>query len=293
MRGSVTPYEVEMSRFRVPFSLSCVMLPTSECCPDHMIGLRKPCCITLMKTKTLFMAFAFAVLAPATPASAQSRQIEPLRIERTVEPIFPSALVRTHPKGIARLVLNVSSQGALEDALVVGYNARGFADEALWVVKRWRYEPARLGGEPIASSWEVVITFEHSGAMVSLFDVDGINQVLNGAYVGDEVYRPRLLHELDRPPVATKTAQPAYTEEMQRRGLKGAVTVNFYIDEEGNVRMPSLQEQDHNILGVNAVAALRQWKFEPPTVGGKPALVKARQVFHFNPPATPLPAIGR
>src|SRR5262245_9962333 len=114
-----------------------------------------------MKTKTLFIALALAVLAPAIPASAQSRQVEPLRIDRTVEPLFPNTLLRSYPKGgFARLVLNVSAQGQLEDALVVGYNARGFADEALWVVKRWRYEPARLGGEAIASSWELVITFE-------------------------------------------------------------------------------------------------------------------------------------
>ena len=36
-----------------------------------------------------------------------------------------------------------------------------------------------------------------------------------------------------------------------------------------------------------AVDAVRQWKFEPPTRRGRPALVHVRQLFRFSAPATP------
>lgn len=244
-----------------------------------------------MKTKTLSAAFALAIVAWAAPAPAVAQESEPAvagpRIIRTVEPVFPASLLPSHPKGgHARLVLELSSTGELADVLVTGYTARGFANEALWCAKRWRYEPARLHGQPIASQWELLMTFEPSGNMVSMTAIDSANELVNVGFQATDTYRPRRLDELDRPLTATNTVQPAYPAPLQQRGLKGEVTIDFFIDEQGNVRVPSLQESDHNELGAHAAAALRQWKFERPTVRGQPVLVKARQTFRFNPAAT-------
>lgn len=241
-----------------------------------------------MKTKTFLAVLALCAMAALSPARAQSwSNVTPVQIDRTAEPVFPPDLLRTHSKdgGKARVMLNVSAEGALEDALVIGYTARGFADEAMWAVTRWKYQPARLRGEAVSSTFELLFTFEQSGAMVSMLDVDRAAEIANSAFRGDEAYRPRQANELDRPLVATKTVNPAYTTDRQKEGLEGEVAVDFFIDEQGAVRMPSVQEQNHNMLGSLAVAALRQWTFEPPTMHGKPVLVKARQIFRFNPGA--------
>ena len=63
----------------------------------------------------------------------------------------------------------------------------------------------------------------------------------------------------------------------------GRVTVDFYITEDGTVRLPSVSPYDDSQLTALAIDALRQWKFEPPTHNGNPTLVKATQVFSFNP----------
>jgi TonB family protein len=65
--------------------------------------------------------------------------------------------------------------------------------------------------------------------------------------------------------------------------VHGTVIVDFFIDENGKLRMPAIQRADHDELASLAVAAMLQWKFEPPTRQGVPVLVRAKQVFHFGP----------
>jgi outer membrane biosynthesis protein TonB len=60
------------------------------------------------------------------------------------------------------------------------------------------------------------------------------------------------------------------------------VSVDFFIDETGSVRMPAVSANDDVHLTALAIDALRQWKFEPPTHNGRPVLAKAVQVFNFG-----------
>jgi len=68
----------------------------------------------------------------------------------------------------------------------------------------------------------------------------------------------------------------------------GKVSVEFYIDETGRVRMPSVDletNEAYEDLSATAIAAVGQWQFEPPTVKGRPVLVVAHQDFTFQPAA--------
>ena len=56
------------------------------------------------------------------------------------------------------------------------------------------------------------------------------------------------------------------------------------------MRVPSVSVEDDSLLTSLAVAALRQWRFEPPTRNGNPVLVRASQVFNFGGSAKPAPA---
>jgi outer membrane biosynthesis protein TonB len=47
--------------------------------------------------------------------------------------------------------------------------------------------------------------------------------------------------------------------------------------------MPAVLSADYDELASLAVAAIQQWKFEPPTRKGVPVMVRAKQVFHFGP----------
>ena len=92
------------------------------------------------------------------------------------------------------------------------------------------------------------------------------------------------MKRLDRTPAPTHVVPPVYPQEWSDRGIAGAATVEFFIDETGQARIPFVIAADQPLLGAAAVAAVMQWRFEPPLRNGNPVLVRAQQVFTFDLP---------
>jgi TonB family protein len=206
-----------------------------------------------------------------------------LKIIQTVEPIFPTTLTqKAVTTGEARVAINTDADGKLTDWLVVGYSRRELADAFVVALKEWKFEPARLRGVAVGTTIEIFVYFEAKGVVVSTTAIDQLEGYL-GFAEGRFAYRPRSLRELDRIPTPLVVVKPLYTEELAKKGVRGRVTVDFYITEDGTVRLPSVSPYDDSQLTALAIDALRQWKFEPPTHNGNPTLVKATQVFSFNP----------
>jgi TonB family protein len=138
-----------------------------------------------------------------------------------------------------------------------------------------------MRGEPVGTTIEIYFYFEARGVVVSTTTIDELERATlfeTGRYV----YQPCSLRELDRIPTPLTTVAPVYPAELARKGVHGRVSVDFYIDETGVVRMPAVSPRDNSELTVLSLEALRQWRFEPPTRNGKPVLVKASQVFSFG-----------
>jgi periplasmic protein TonB len=227
----------------------------------------------------LLCAGADGAQAPARPPEWQS-----LKIFQTVEPIFPLQLQQLSvTSGEARVVINVDGTGKLDEYLVVGYTMPEFADVAVRAIKQWKFEPAKLRGEPVGATVELSFHFESQGTLVvSQTVIDNLQarllQLMPGAYA----YRPCSLKDLDKIPTPIYTVSPIYPRELAEKGVKGKVVIGFYIDETGAVRMPAGSIEDNSELIALAIAALRQWRFEPPTRNGKPVLVAAQQTFNFG-----------
>jgi TonB family protein len=80
---------------------------------------------------------------------------------------------------------------------------------------------------------------------------------------------------------------PVYPNQLAKGG-GGRVSVGFYIDEQGRVRMPSVSIETNEAneeLAAAAVTAVSQWQFETPTCKSRPVLVLAQQEFSFKPKA--------
>ena len=56
----------------------------------------------------------------------------------------------------------------------------------------------------------------------------------------------------------------------------------FYIDERGRVRMPHATDYSHELFGESALVTVRQWRFKPPRLNGKPVAILAEQRFNFK-----------
>lgn len=235
-----------------------------------------------MKTfllRNLFLGVAMPLTAAMLHGALGERQS--VHIYQTVDPVFPRVAMELGLlEGEARVAISVDMKGSLEEWLVIGYSHPSFGDSAVAAIKQWRFDPMRLDGEPMNAQIELAFHYKASGVVVS---VDTNTQVAGlFARMGLSSSWPCTMQQLDNIPTPLNAVAPPYSEDLRKQGITGQAVIEFYIDADGNVRMPAVASADHLELGLIAAGAVREWKFEPPTRDGRRVMVKARQVFNFR-----------
>lgn len=239
-----------------------------------------------MKTTLLACAaLGLGILALPTLAENALPNHTPVKIIQTNAPVYPPQML-AHRTGEVRLAISVDEQGRLKDTLVLTYTKREFADSAVRAVNAWRFEPAQVDGQPVSATLELTFNFETKGAVVSLTQTEAMEAAFFSRHF-DEVldYGVASTRELDAQPAPVSTVTPAYPRALANAGAVGQVTVLFYIDETGAVRMPAVAHADDLRLVDLAVDAIRRWKFSAPTKSGGAVPVRASQSFTFMPAA--------
>lgn len=230
-----------------------------------------------MKTFTSLLISGLFVAATVQALAA----FESLQIESTETPFIPADLQQITDARVI-VVVNVSADGRITDHLVVGYSHERLVRPVVEALRSWNYTPARLDGQAVPAQVCVTLEFDRTGMVVSCIGMELTEYFINsimGKRLAYRLYGPR---ELDRPPVGINLASPKYAKAAADQGVHGTVKVRFYIDETGQTRMPSVESAAHPYLSEIAVAAVREWKFEPTTVRGKPAMIEAAQEFVFR-----------
>lgn len=223
----------------------------------------------------------------AVPANAQIGGFQPtardtLTFIQTEEPVFPTSLQNTRVmNGEARVAIDVDQKGQLTDWLVTGYSRKEFADSAVAALRNWRYESPRLNGEPWAAVQELHFDYSRTGVVINVTSFEAMGNTLDELAKSKYVYRTFTLRELDRIPTPITVVTPI-APPLDPKQEKRTVTVEFYIDEVGRVRLPSVTRADAgDLYAATAMAAVKQWRFEPPLYRGRPVLVLVKQTFTF------------
>ena len=226
----------------------------------------------------LFAAVLATAVFPMFAQSGRARDWGPATLQAVQAelPAFPNRLLHygvTH--GTVEVLFEVQTDGTVGDRLVTAYTHRDFARATEAAIERWRFQPT-----DVVHIVELTLNFETRGVLV----VVKRHQAEAG---GDAyVFRPCPPGELDRRPQPVNQVSPAYSERMEAEGTVGTVTVRYFIDEEGRVRLPYALEAADPLLAAIAVQAVKQWRFEPPRCHGRPTLVRAEQAFRFGQTAT-------
>jgi TonB family protein len=205
-----------------------------------------------------------------------------LQIIQTEAPSFPLLLSDSSVmNGDATVAIRVDRDGRLTDSLVTEYSRKEFADTAVAALKAWRFIPPRVNGVPWSSVQEVHFDFSRNGVAVSVSAFDFLMNRIDEIAKDKYVYRPRTLRELDRIPTPIHVVSPVSPALNSGEKIR-TVAVDFYIDEEGRVRLPSVSRADvGTACAASALDAVKQWRFEPPLYQGRPTLVIVRQEFDF------------
>lgn len=84
-------------------------------------------------------------------------------------------------------------------------------------------------------------------------------------------------------PKVISRVEPAYTEEAKAAGIYGVCILEAIIDEEGNVDDVRVLKPLPMGLDKTAADAVRQWKFQPAALDGKPVPVVFNLTINFKP----------
>ncbi|MDB4384735.1 energy transducer TonB [Opitutaceae bacterium] len=243
---------------------------------------------------TRYFRFVFALAFPclwATTALAEKTDLSPFKI--TIEPLYPLALSHQEiTEGRAEFVIAVDNQGTLRDHLLVKTSHPLFGEAVEDVLPSWEFRPSLIDGERVNAMHRLTVNFRSSGMFV--VGVDSVSTIkdsrikLIGGSGNNKEYSVALLPHLDAPPEILQVVHPNIpdSEDIPSEGLR--VVYNFFIDKEGRVRIPWLDEQefqhiDEAILDAT-YDALMQWEFTPPTVNGKTVVAQVSQPFWFTSP---------
>lgn len=248
-----------------------------------------------MKTRSLLiLAAAFFT----SGAFAAEPGYSPMKVVQTQPVMFPRQLTDLGVvTGDVRVAVQIDEGGKLTDHLVTAYSHPLFADAAVDALKKWRYEPAIVNGEPRAATVDLTFVFETRGMVVVNMNVGSYVEMRNMQLRPTaNSYSVCRLSELDRIPTPAKVVPPAYPLDTATQGHPVTITVFFYIDEQGRVRLPAVSRESSEqseMLAAAALEAVSQWQFEPPMSRGRPVLVAARQDFNFQPaPAAAVTSIA-
>lgn len=73
-----------------------------------------------------------------------------------------------------------------------------------------------------------------------------------------------------KPPKLIKKVDPVYPDEARKQGISGVVFLSVRSDEEGNIVGVKIVKSPHELLSKASVEAVKQWKYEPMLIKGKP-----------------------
>jgi len=107
-------------------------------------------------------------------------------------------------------------------------------------------------------------------------------------------FSPLWPRQIESSPVVLKpikTVYPKYPDHLKKEGIAGVVVIQVWIDEEGNVKIPGfplhIMRSLHPELDKLATEAVKQWKYAPPLIQGKPRGAWTYISVIFNPDELP------
>ncbi|HWC16858.1 MAG TPA: energy transducer TonB [Terriglobales bacterium] len=84
------------------------------------------------------------------------------------------------------------------------------------------------------------------------------------------------------PPRVIYQVAPDYSERARKKKISGTVIISVVVDTKGAVRDVKVERVLEASLDEQAIAAIKQWKFEPATRDGKPVAVQVSIEINFN-----------
>ena len=88
--------------------------------------------------------------------------------------------------------------------------------------------------------------------------------------------------QYDVPPKLLSGRTPIYPITQLREHRSGDALIAFTIDEQGIPRDFRILKTDYSYFATHAIAAMREWRFQPATKNGRPVAARIRIPIHYG-----------
>ena len=216
-----------------------------------------------------------------------------------VEPDFPNGSAQLHisypgkaftagvPTGSATVAVLLDDQGKAVDYLVVRYTQLFFGQALLEEARSRTYAAKLLRKVAVPGVFHFTYEFEAPTGAGNISGFDAVNRRMEAVSGGAKpIYEPRKETEVDGGQLEPLHVEvPVFPANFPvPAGKTVRALVSFYVDEQGQVRLPNVESSIPPTLFAPALSAVLQWKFKPPVMQGKPALVRTMRAVTFRHP---------
>lgn len=219
--------------------------------------------------------FGLHPAANATPAKGATPMVEPLKPLNTPAPIYPPAEYKQRVSATVKVAFTVQPNGRTADIDVLTPDApSAFRKAARAAVSRWTFHPYTINGQARAQRVQQTIAFTPPAAPVRASQAVPQERTSGGS-------GPAL--KTGPAPVPVHLVPPEYPIDAARRHINGYVIVGFTVNAAGRTQdIQIITSEPARIFDEAARKAVKQWRFQPYRINGKPASTRIEQKISFN-----------
>lgn len=242
-------------------------------------GTVAACAVMVLATCALALALRVKVgpemQAVAAASGAEILQVDPGKLNHTTQP-FPIYPIEAKAKkntldGAVLLDVVIGKDGSVEQIKVKKSLREDYDRSALEAVREWRYEPYLLNGEPTEVETTVTVTYSTGDAS----EAAPLIQKVTAEAPGTPNRLPKIIGQVD-----AIYPEPARAD---KNTLNGSVVVGATVGADGAVKETHIEDSLRADYDASAEASVRQYRFEPALLDGKPveARIKIEVDFHI------------
>jgi TonB family protein len=211
----------------------------------------------------------------------------PPRVSYVAPLVYPLALLKEGVSGKATVRYVIGPNGRTSKVTVLEATRPEFGASLKASIESWVYEPAKKAGQ---ASWALVAFQQEFNA----FDRDAwtdrsTDHLLDRVQSEPDAFVT--LKGLDSAPRPIFQPSPRYPPDLEQSTAVGSATIEFYIGDDGQARLPRVVRADDPQFGWAAATAVARWRFAPPLKNGQPVETRVQVPIQFQlPQAAPAPA---
>lgn len=203
--------------------------------------------------------------------------IKPPRLLHSVEPVYPEDAKKAGVEGVVILSAKSDTTGHVQDVMILR-SVPLLNKAAIDAVKQWVYEPMVINNVPQSVVFTVTVRFQLDEKEKK--STAGVEGGVVGGVLGGEPGQAKAEFEKGavrakdtiKPPALIKSVDPVYPEKARQAQVEGVVILEVRTDEKGNVEGARILKSIPD-LDQAAIDAVKQWKYEPLIIDGKPRKV--------------------